>query len=176
MRRRAPLDRSRGRGPRLRVTVKMQLSDGLLEHIVASLDARASAGPTPVAVEAGQVTESRRREPRVGVAARITLIPITESLPAAPFTVPLRDLSAGGLGFLHTDRLGLDEQFVALLPDGRDAMAVLCRVAYYQPLGERLYAVGATFVRVLRQSAAAEQAAALPLSRRQPADARRLAS
>ena len=157
----------------------MRLSDGLLEHIVASLDARATADAAdagPAAGEPGPATESRRREQRVGVAARITLIPVTETLPAAPFTVPLRDLSAGGLGFLHTERIGLDEQFVALLPDGRDSMAVLCRVAYYQPLAERLYAVGATFVRVLRQSAAADEAAALPISARQPADARRLAS
>ena len=40
-------------------------------------------------------------------------------------------------------RVGLDAQFVGLLPHGNDSDAVLCRVAYYQPLGERLFAGGA---------------------------------
>lgn len=160
----------------------MQLTDGLLEHVVASLDARSRRDPKspPAAAQPGTghdpAADSRRGEPRVGVEARVTLIPITATLPAVPFSVPLRDLSAGGLGFLHTDKLALDTQFVALLPDGRDAMAVLCRVAYYQPLGEKLFAVGATFVRVLRQSAAADEAAALPIAPGRAGGARRLAS
>lgn len=141
----------------------MRLSDGLLDHIVASL-----RGAAP-SVDLPDQTDSRRREGRVGTTARVTLIPLTASMPPAPFDVTLRDLSAGGIGFLHTGRIGLDEQFVALLPDGRESVAVLCQVTHYQPLGERLFAVGARFVRVLRQSATdVEAPAALP--------ARRLAS
>jgi hypothetical protein len=128
----------------------MQLSDGQLDHIVASLN---GSGPSVNAPPPQDQAESRRREPRVGLAARVTLIPLTDTMPPAPFDVALRDLSAGGVGFLHTSRIGLDEQFVALLPDGRDFVAVLCQVTHYQPLGEQLFAVGARFVRILRQSA-----------------------
>lgn len=135
----------------------MRLSDGVFDHIVASLHGAAPAG------DVAQAAPSRRREGRVGVTARVTLIPLTDTMPPAPFDVTLRDLSAGGIGFLHTRRIALDELFVALLPDGRDSVAVLCQVTHYQPLGERLFAVGARFVRVLRQGATDVQVrAALP--------------
>jgi len=144
----------------------MRLSDGLLNHIVASLQAAAPADHATV--PSGREQADSRRERRLGVAARVTLIPLTDPMQPAPFDVTLRDLSAGGIGFLHTRRIGLDEQFVALLPDGRESVAVLCKVTHYQPLGERLFAVGARFVRVLRQSATDVEA--------QPVPARRLAS
>jgi hypothetical protein len=151
----------------------MQLSDGVLQQVIESMDvpgkAHGDAAPA----------DPRRRERRVGVSERITLIPLTDGMPAVPFSVLLRDLSAGGIGFLHTDRIGLDQQFVALLPDGADALAVMCRVAYYQPLGERSFAIGAEFVRVLRQSASADDAGpTLPILAQTPAPAtsRRVAS
>ena len=143
----------------------MLLPDEVLADVVSSLDNRERR------FDPHELAESRRREARVGVAARVTLIPVTDSLAPTPFEVPLRDLSAGGIGFLHTHRIGLDEQFVVLLPDG---LAVLCRVAYYQPLAERLFAVGAKFVRVLRQTTAAGET--LPMPSQRPADPRRLAS
>jgi hypothetical protein len=86
------------------------------------------------------------------------------------------------MGFLHGGRVNLDEQFVALLPHGAggEAVAVLCRVAYYQPLAERVFAVGAEFVRVLRQPAgpdAPELTPAAPLTLPvQPGGLRRVAS
>src|SRR4051812_23672980 len=170
----------------------MQLPCAWFEQIVKTLDApAASAAPDssnapgteacvvaegPVAGEgpAGQ----RRREPRVGVRAPVTLIPLTTDagLGAAPVAVSVRDLSAGGMGFLHASRVGLDAQFVALLPHGEDSVAVLCEVAYYQPLGERLFAVGAKFVRVLRQPAGETAAPALALPIRQAPPQRRVAS
>ena len=51
--------------------------------------------------------------------------------------------------------VALDEQFVLLLPSEEGEVAVLCGVAYWQPLGENLFAVGAKFHRVLRQGSAA---------------------
>ena len=128
-----------------------QLAAPLFEQIVAALPATQSLPSAPQAAE-------RRRESRVGVEARITLIPLTgdDSLAPAPLAVPLRDLSPGGIRFLHSGPVNLDEQFVALLPHAAsgDSVAVLCQVAYYQPLAQRLFAVGARFVRVLRQPAA----------------------
>jgi hypothetical protein len=58
---------------------------------------------------------------------------------------------------------------VVLLPGGagRESVAVLCQVAYYQPLADRVCAVGAKFVRVLRQPAE-DAADAIPLQQPAP--------
>jgi hypothetical protein len=131
-----------------------QLAAPLFEQIVSALDAPESLVQ---AAAAPQGADPRRRDRRVAVRARVTLIPLTAdaTLGPGPVEVPLRDLSAGGIGFLHTAKVQLDEHFVALLPDGSggNPVAVLCQVAYYQPLGERVFAVGAEFRRVLRQPA-----------------------
>jgi hypothetical protein len=148
----------------------MQLSGALFEQITSSLSGEPSARAD------GSDGAQRRREPRVGVRAQVTVIPLTDSFAAAPFEVPVRDLSAGGIGFIHTSKIGLDEQFVVLLPEGRQSVAVLCQVAYYQPLADGVYGVGARFLRVLRQPAAADADAVLPLPTPEPAVIRRAAS
>ena len=125
----------------------MQLDSALFEHVAASL----GGAPQPADV--------RRR---VDVDSRVTVIPLTDSLAAAPFEIALRDLSPGGIGFLHGERMPLDEQFVVLLPH---SVAVLCQVAYYQPVADRSFSVGARFLRVLRQPAAG---GATPLPLAQP--------
>jgi hypothetical protein len=141
----------------------MLLSSELMGQVAAALSPRGGDGATaPVSSDAVAGGEQRRREPRVGVRSRVTIIPLTDSVAMGPFEVPVRDLSAGGIGFLHRDKIALDEQFVVLLPDGRDVLAMLCQVAYYQPLSDHSYAVGAKFVRVLRQPAAADGALSLP--------------
>ena len=127
----------------------MLLDDALFGQITTAL----AVEPGPQSGAATAVADPRRREPRVGVDARVTVIPISDSLRIMPFEVPVRDLSSGGIGFLHTDRIGLDEQFAVLLPDGSESVAVLCEVAHYQRLAERQYAIGARFVRVLRRAA-----------------------
>src|SRR2546428_556530 len=123
----------------------MQLPGAWFEQIVGALDAPAAEGAAPSAAAAAD--RERRREPRVGVRSKVILIPLIDGhgLGPKPVTVPLRDISAGGIGFFHSEKVGLDAQFVALLPHGIDSVAVLCQVAYYQPLGERLFAVGARF-------------------------------
>jgi hypothetical protein len=140
----------------------MQLEGALFEHIAAGLDGGAPRPP-----------DARRREPRVDVDARVTVIPLTDSLAVSPFEVTLRDFSPGGIGFLHTGRIALDEQFVVLLPDGGGSVAVLCQVAYYQPVAERAWSVGARFLRVLRRRET-DGATTLPLA--QPAPVRRRAA
>jgi hypothetical protein len=141
----------------------MLLSSELMGQVAAALRPRAAEGVTgPASSDAAASGEQRRREPRVGVRSRVTIIPLTDSVAMGPFEVPVRDFSAGGIGFLHRDKIALDEQFVVLLPDGRDVLAMLCQVAYYQPLSDHSYAVGAKFVRVLREPAAADGALVLP--------------
>jgi hypothetical protein len=135
----------------------MQLDSALFEHIAAGLDGGAA-----------RTADAGGREPRLDVDARVTLIPLSGSLAAAPFDVTLRDVSAGGIGFLHGTPLGLDEQFVVLLPG---TVAVLCQVAYYQPVADGACSVGASFLRVLRRPAA-DAAAPLPLAQPAPAERR----
>ena len=169
----------------------MQLPCAWFEQIVETLDgpaapaARGAAqsceavgAPTPAGGDVAAAAGQRRREPRVGVRAPVTLIPLTNDagLGATPVAVRVRDLSAGGIGFLHSTKVSLDAQFVALLPHGEHSVAVLCQVAYYQPLGERLVGVGAKFVRVLRQPAGETAAPALALPARQTPPQRRAAS
>jgi PilZ domain-containing protein len=152
----------------------MQLPVALFEQITSSLSGEVPACPESQS-ESDPSASQRRREPRMGVRAHVTVIPLTDSLAAAPFEAPVRDLSPGGIGFVQAGKIGLDEQFVVLLPSGHESVAVLCQVAYYQPLGERVYGVGARFVRVLRQPAA-DAEAALTLPSQQPTALRRAAS
>ena len=158
----------------------MQLPRTWFEQAVTTLESAGTSAPQP---SSGPPALQRRREPRVGVCANVTLVPLTEGegngsgLSAGPIDVPLRDLSPGGFRFLHAEAIPLDTQFVALLPHADESLALLCRVAYYQPLGERLFAVGAKFVRVLRRPAGAgNDDAAIPLPSVPPAPRRRAAS
>ena len=157
----------------------MQLPGAWFDQIVGALDAPAMEGAAPSATATATAADGeRRREPRVGVRSKVILIPLIDGhgLGPRPVTVPVRDISAGGIGFFHSEKVGLDAQFVALLPHGKDSVAVLCQVAYYQQLGERLFAVGARFVRVLRQPAGDEAGPMLALPARPAAPARRAAS
>jgi len=146
----------------------MLLDDALFGQITSALSGDAAIP----SASATAVAEQRRREPRVGVNAAVTVIPISDSLRIMPFDVPVRDLSAGGIGFLHSERIGLNEQFAVLLPEGGESVVVLCEVAHYQRLAEREYAIGARFLRVLRR---ASGATTVPLPTVAPA-ARRAAS
>ena len=164
----------------------MQLSATLFEQIAQSLSGQLAPGAAPAPAEpapaapapaepAGPDGSQRRREPRLGVRAQVTLIPLTDRQACGSIDVPIRDLSAGGIGFLHTGPITLDDQFVVLLPAGRESAAVLCEVAYYQPLADRVQTVGARFVRVLRQPVD-DPGTSLPLPAQRPAPVRRAAS
>lgn len=126
---------------------------GLSGELIGAPKARESALSPPA--------EQRRAEPRVSARAHVTVMPLNDNLESRAIDAPLRDFSAGGIGFLYTRKMLLDEQFVVLLPEGRESVAVLCQVAYYQPLGEHVYAVGAKFVRVLRRPTAAPERGAI---------------
>src|SRR5688500_13393775 len=137
----------------------MNLSVDLFDDIVACLNRPtpenagdgAGADGTPAGVP------QRRRNPRTGVEARVALIPLTDRLGASAITVPVRDLSPAGIGFLHATKIDLDEPFVVMLPlrDGGQ-IALLCAVAYWQPLAAGVFAIGARFTRVLRQGGASD--------------------
>src|SRR4051812_12130091 len=92
----------------------MNLSTELFDQIVTSL----SAGEATTLPGVTLPTREQRRGPRFAPsgATRIRLIPLTDTIAPAPFDVPLRNIAPGGVGFLHCNRIGLDEQFVLLLP------------------------------------------------------------
>ena len=116
--------------------------------------------------------DDRRRSPRRPSELQATLMPFSERFASENLEVSLRDLSRGGFGFLYERPLPLGEQFALLLPEasGRP-LAILCVVAYWQPVGEGVMAIGARFCRVLR-----EQDHKLPLLLEDPDSGERAAS
>ena len=96
--------------------------------------------------------EDKRRAPRIPSELWATLMPFSDRFSTENIEVPLRDLSRGGFGFLHDRRLPLGEQFALLLPesDGHPVV-ILCTIAYWQPLEDGFFAIGARFCRVLRR-------------------------
>ena len=150
----------------------MNLSTELFEQIATSLAAGEATNLPDVASSVGAGTQEQRRGPRLLADAgmRVRLIPLTDSLAAGPLDVALRNVSPGGAGFTFNTRINLDEQFVLLLPSEQGEIAVLCAVAYWQPVAEGKFTIGAKFTRVLRQGNAqpaprTTQTTALPVRR-----------
>jgi len=96
--------------------------------------------------------QEQRRGPRARVDAQAMLLPFSDRFAPDTLNVAIRDVSAGGFGFLHHRPLPLGTQFGLLLPEssGRP-LVILCTITYWQPVAQDLFAVGASFVRVLRQ-------------------------
>lgn len=129
----------------------MKLSDELFEQIVTSLAAGEATTLPNVALS--DPADRRRAVPRYvpGRDARVTLIPLTDTLAPGPLDLELRNVSPGGVKFIFPNRIGLDEQFVLMLPSQEGPVAILCGVAYWQPVAPGEFAIGAKFARVLRQ-------------------------
>lgn len=73
----------------------------------------------------------------------------------------VRDLSAGGVGLLHGERVSLDEAVVVHLPRSGDRSSpVLGRVVYWEPLAAGSYAIGVRFEQVLSTANWVAEAAA----------------
>jgi hypothetical protein len=69
--------------------------------------------------DARRGARSARRDPRVLLSTRLNILPCPQGVEhglGAPLSVPVRDLSRGGLRFLLPRRLPLDTQFIAMLP------------------------------------------------------------
>ena len=146
-----------------------ELFDEVLGGISAGVGGALDGLPSGIPTGGGQ-----RREPRVAVGCRFTVIPFapgaeglagydfprsangSPQLPlAGPLSVPVRDVSRGGLRFLMPRRLPLDTPFVLLLPRKNAdqnattpaVLAVECTVTYWQPVRRELFAIGAQFMR-----------------------------
>ena len=117
----------------------MQLTAEDFRTTVSSPDAVAAPG-------------DKRRAPRTTMEVWATLMPFSDRFSTENIDVPVRDLSRGGFGFLHDRRLPLGEQFALLLPESEGhPIVILCTVAYWQPIEEGFFVIGARFSKVLRQ-------------------------
>ena len=86
--------------------------------------------------DARRGARSARRDPRVLLSTRINILPCPQGVEhglGAPLSVPVRDLSRGGLRFLLPRRLPLDTQFIAILP-GAGHLANVCSTTESSPL------------------------------------------
>ncbi|QOV87517.1 hypothetical protein [Humisphaera borealis] len=147
----------------------MLLPPELFDQVVSALSPARAAVPL---TGGGQ-----RQSARVPVATRLTIVPFatgaeglagfdfpldrdgTLRIPLAdPVSVPVRDLSRGGIRFMTPRRLALDTPFVVLLPPTTPSMpgvaarplAIECTVTYWQPVQRDLFAIGAQFLRELK--------------------------
>jgi hypothetical protein len=101
----------------------------------------------------GPSAEDRRRSRRTALDLSATLMPFSEQIAKENLEVPIRDLSRGGFAFLHDRRLPLGEQFALLLHESSGKpLAILCTIAWWQPLDDGFYAIGAKFCRLLRKN------------------------
>jgi len=89
--------------------------------------------------------KARRAEPRVGLRARLVIVPIdAASHPAAPVPVWVRDVSSTGLGLLSRTTLPQGTLFRVLFDKPTaDDLRLYYRVAHTTALGCGAYAIGA---------------------------------
>lgn len=93
----------------------------------------------------------KRTSPRVGLRTKLAIITgPTGAFEAPPVEVWLRDLSAGGMGIVHSQEMERGTPFVAQLPRRQGpALRVLYEVAHCKRLAKDLYSIGAKLVRIM---------------------------
>jgi hypothetical protein len=124
----------------------MDLSPELYEHITASINVLGQDMPR----------EADRRSPRLRLSSQLSIAMWSE--PASPISVRVRDLSQGGIGLFHSERIALDERVLVRLPVKDDqTVAVLGTVVYWEPLAENLYGIGVQFDRVIDETEISQQ-------------------
>jgi len=119
----------------------MNLSPDLYQEITESINV----------IGRDQPREADRRSPRVRLSSHLSVAMWSD--PTSPISVRIRDLSVGGIGLFHSERIGLDEQIVIRFPLKNDAtVSVVGTVVYWEPLAEGLYGIGVQFDRVVDES------------------------
>lgn len=116
----------------------MKLSNELFDHLTRSIGDEAS----------GEFEGEHRGDPRLGLVGRGVIIPCPARCGRRPVSVAVRDLSAAGIGIIHTHRLEQREQFILRIPavpGVLSASAVLCTVAHCRPVGLGIYMIGAHY-------------------------------
>jgi PilZ domain len=126
----------------------MQLSPEIFAEIAESI----------TIVGQDQPRQDDRRTPRFKLNTQVVMTSWAD--PKRTFGVRVDDLSIGGLGILHNQRVSLDEQIVVHLPRrDNESLPVLCSVIYWEPIAENLFSIGAKFERVLDDAELSARAA-----------------
>jgi hypothetical protein len=134
----------------------MQLTADTFLEIVQSLRSDKSTGGL----------REQRRNPRVGVRGRATIMVSHRSSPRV-IAVNVRDLSGAGIGLLVPEAaLEKEDEFLLILPQGirHNKRAMICTVRRVSQLAESLYSIGALFGAEL----SAEQMPAMPVVSAKP--------
>jgi hypothetical protein len=95
----------------------------------------------------GDGHDEKRKHPRVGLSGRMIIIPLPPAKNRNPASVTVRDLSAGGIGIVHSEALREGQQFNLVLKSEKTAKTtlILCTVRWSRSAGSDLYAIGARF-------------------------------
>lgn len=96
----------------------------------------------------------RRKSAREPVVGEAVIIPCSGKKKPSASIVEVRDISPEGLGIVHSQALKVGEEFILYLASMTEPKAILCTVIRWNPLGQRDFAIGATFTRTLRIVAA----------------------
>jgi hypothetical protein len=109
----------------------------------------------------GDSRDEKRMDPRVGLSGKVCIIPLATAVNAKPTMVNVRDLSAGGIGILHTEPFKGGQQFNLVLKyekTGQSRM-VLCTVRWSRSVGSGLHEIGASFAKSKPAAAASREKA-----------------
>jgi hypothetical protein len=122
----------------------MNLEVETLTGVVAAMRLRGGA----------RTWEDRRAMGRIPMQKVVAIIPYRAGIAGEAVNVWIRDISAGGIGLIHSHRMEPNEEFVIRLPrvDGSE-LPVVCAVAHCAALGPELFTIGARFVRTLSEEA-----------------------
>ena len=103
-----------------------------------------------------RTVQDRRKNPRVGLRARINIVPLDENRhPAEPTCVWVRDVSAGGFGLVVREMLDSGQLLIVRLERRDEApLSLLCEVAQRYS-NDR---IGLKILRTLKQLNGAENA------------------
>jgi hypothetical protein len=94
-----------------------------------------------------QPMADKRRSARVGIRARVTMIPIVKGALAAPIQVWCRDIAMTGIAVLVANPLKVGQQFVLQLTrEDEGPMRLLCEVMRKEKVHDDLYMIGAKYL------------------------------
>jgi len=94
-----------------------------------------------------QPVADKRRSTRIGIRARVTMIPIVKGALASPIHVWCRDIAMTGIAVLVANPLKVGQQFVLQLTrEDEGPMRLLCEVTRKEKVHDDLYMIGAKYL------------------------------
>jgi hypothetical protein len=128
----------------------MELSRELFDQIVSKL-------------KGAPCTSDKRQKPRVGLRNRVdlTLLKTSGNPQTAHMSVAVRDLSPGGIGLLHHQKMAPDSLFaIRLLSSSVGTLVAIYKVRHCDSIDADLYRIGAELIKTCDSDADAHAAAA----------------